>query len=192
MKNEPQLGKLIEGDAFRDAIHIAIAPVVAGEKLFPGDKVGFREDGLIGKASKNLIGVVDPFLNQLISKGDRFYLFLYPKTITGLRHVWEHPSFPLSESMPEPCSKSYTDKLKSEMWLRDYVLTYCPYDEDKADGGYSNFLKHVTVNRWIYYHGSDCHSLSDVEDAEELFRHLSVILGKRIDASYFEAFTCSC
>ena len=34
--NEIKLGKLIDGPAERDAIHIAIAPVVANERLKPG------------------------------------------------------------------------------------------------------------------------------------------------------------
>ena len=37
--NLPVLGKLIEGVAFRDAVHIAIEPVVANERLTPGQRV---------------------------------------------------------------------------------------------------------------------------------------------------------
>jgi hypothetical protein len=92
----PSLGKLIvDGDRRRDAVHIAVAPVTAAGALAPGQHVGFVADGdieTVGVAEKP-VGVVDPFLREPVQKGERFWLFLYPNTITGLRHVWTHPAF---------------------------------------------------------------------------------------------------
>lgn len=78
----------------RDAIHVAIAPVTAAHELSPGNSVGRFPDGSFGRtADKDLLGVVDPYLNVNVMSGERFYLFLYPNSVTSLRHVWTHPAF---------------------------------------------------------------------------------------------------
>ena len=91
MSEAPMVGKLAADDAKRDAIHIAIAPVVASEELTAGQDIGPVGDRF-GPCAKP-IGIVDPFLQTSVAKGERFYLFLYPNTITSLRHVWTHPAF---------------------------------------------------------------------------------------------------
>ena len=92
----PQLGQLVpEGERRRDAIHIAVAPVTAAAFLTPGQQVGLiaeNDTELVGPCDRN-IGIVDPFLSEAVQPGQRFWLFLYPGTVTGLRHVWMHPAF---------------------------------------------------------------------------------------------------
>jgi hypothetical protein len=94
---KPNIGELCTEDARRDAIHIAIAPVVASMTLDPGDHVWLTAEGQAAKrtGTKNVdtVGVVDPFYDTVVLKGEKFWLFLYPNSITNLRHVWEHPAF---------------------------------------------------------------------------------------------------
>ncbi|RDJ34996.1 MAG: hypothetical protein DWQ19_09180 [Crenarchaeota archaeon] len=107
--HEIKLGELVENpNQQRDAIHIAVAPVVAAESLKPGDHIGFLGYDTIhvGKDSDNLLGIVDPFLKDELKAGQRFLLFLYQNTVTGMRHHWEHPAFVSTES---------------EAWLKEFA-----------------------------------------------------------------------
>lgn len=89
---QPCLGRLATESDERDAIHIAIVPVIAGERLYPGEQVVIR-NGEAFRSEEKPIGVVDPFLRLPVRRGERFFLCLYPGTITGMRHHWKHPQF---------------------------------------------------------------------------------------------------
>lgn len=87
----PNLGELATTWS-RDAVHMAVAPVTAGETLAPGQHVTVDGEGK-AYAPKvpgegETIGVVSPFLRQAVEVGQRFWLLLYPENITGLRHEW--------------------------------------------------------------------------------------------------------
>jgi hypothetical protein len=89
-----RLGKLIAPgeDVARDAVHIAVAPVSSPARLVPGQHVRFvpgRTDQVVG-GKGHKVGIVDPLLGRPVEPGERFWLWLYPGSITSLRHDWTH------------------------------------------------------------------------------------------------------
>jgi hypothetical protein len=101
------LGTFLQEGEKRDAIHLAVEPVIAGEKLRPGQHLVLRG----GKAyacdkHSGAIGIVDPFLPWDASPGDRFWLVVLPRKITSLRHVWTHPDFPVEQDLELGMSES--------------------------------------------------------------------------------------
>lgn len=97
------LGKIHEFTEKRDAIHLGVEPTVAGETLYPGQDIGIVE----GQAYPAIhgvkaLGIVDPFLTEPVYEGQRFWLVVYPRAITSLRHVWEHPDFAPAVELEEP------------------------------------------------------------------------------------------
>jgi len=78
-QDTPTLGELAPHGAARDAIHVAVYPMIAGEDLRPGDHVGFGlESGRerVWRTRVNAVGVVDPFLTTPVQTGQRFWLLL--------------------------------------------------------------------------------------------------------------------
>lgn len=87
------LGTIIGDSEKRDAIHLAVEPVEAGEWLVPGQDISLVNGKAFNRTGKH-IGIVDPFIKEPIAPGQKFWLVVYPRMITSLRHVWTHPSFP--------------------------------------------------------------------------------------------------
>lgn len=95
------LGQLASPDAARDAVHIAITPVIiASGPLEPGFHIQLTPDGQ-ATTGPHPIGIIDPFLQRPVKAGERCFILLYPNTITSLRHDWSHPAFPkVAEAAP--------------------------------------------------------------------------------------------
>ena len=128
------LGSIITPSEKRDAIHLAVEPVEAAHKLYAGMDVKLvngRAERVYNESEG--VGIVDPFLKTPVHVGERFWLVVYPRQISSLRHVWEHPSFPASGETdkvdnlthapavaPEDESERLLSTLRksSEEWLR--------------------------------------------------------------------------
>lgn len=115
------LGTIITEAEGRDAIHLAVENVVAAQELRPGEDIGFVPGG-VGRCDEP-VGIVDPFLTSPVLKGQRFWLVVYPRKITSLRHVWSHPAFPEADVPVQSISKS-----AAEIWMRKWAVEHMGYD----------------------------------------------------------------
>jgi hypothetical protein len=129
------LGFIISPNEKRDAIHLAVEPVTAGQTLRAGEHVELRDNKAYRKPVGKGVGIVDPFLVQDVEEGEMFWLVIYPRQIRSLRHVWEHPSFPASQDglvIPEfqpvkPKEESVakrTARIRIESIAEDLGVTY--------------------------------------------------------------------
>lgn len=190
------LGRLIEGEAHRDAIHMAVAPVIADEVLSPGQHIGFA-DGYSGADRQRVnglstpIGIVDPFLKQNVIQGQRFYMLLFPQTITSLRHDWSHPAF----------AEKNIDKAAAQKWMDGFAAKHYSYCGQWYHGTGRNY----TADELVEYakeflltgdkhvqQGSE--SLRDDTIPSEFWPNFEAITGMRV-ADYHRdqvPFCCTC
>lgn len=143
MDRVPKLGELITGEQSRDAIHIAVAPVIAGMDLHPGDHIGFSGNAYTVGINAEHIGIVDPFLKGPVRQGDKFYMFLYPNTITSLRHDWTHPAFQEEDNVAkyEPTFLKLKGPTKEEQWIKEYAESINTTYDDLMEAA-DNYQKH--------------------------------------------------
>lgn len=181
------LGKIIDSTQKRDAIHIAVEPVIAGGYLRPGQHVGFYPNGTVGDVT-NRIGVVDPFLKHDVRQGDRFWLLVYPRTITSLRHVWEHPEFPsaLAENSAMPPKQMSVSEKWMRAWARKHFMEDLEYDigTPSEDAAYAFALEI-----------GDTHRIGSFENARdyidsEWWGHWEALTGRKGDRDQY--FSCAC
>lgn len=87
----------------RDAVHVAVfVATCVDRRVTPGQRVCLAADAVHVVPARDCpfdksVGIVDPYLTDPVEPGTPFWVFLDPKTVTGLRHVWTHPAFPEEE-----------------------------------------------------------------------------------------------
>jgi len=151
MSDNIKLGQIItdKAKAQKDAIHIAVAPVQAVWRLTPGehiglDKNGFATNDLEDCVGQKFIGIVDPFLKESVRKNDYFWIFLYPQTVTGMRHEWSHPLF---DSAKHPLCDAAKEAVKTNQLQKKQILkNFYDSDEKQLD---STRVKIEKSKKWI-------------------------------------------
>jgi hypothetical protein len=185
MAHDIKLGQLVDETQGRDAVHIAIAPVVAAEQMYPGEHVGLLPDGRVSTSAEPHIGIADPFLTRRVQPGDRLLVMLYPNTITTLRHEWTHPAF--AALVPAVVALSPIDE--SRIWLEKLAAN--------LDLTLNALL--AAAERWIMdeeyttQQGSEHWRNTFYEYADAFWPHYQRFTGRTVVKEKQEAFfSCSC
>lgn len=196
-ETQDKIGKLLDESQKRDAVHFAVAPVMAAGPIHPGEPIGFAEEGNVELVSREgkykKIGIADPFLKGPLKNGDRFFMFLYPNTVNGMRHDWSHPAFEAAQVHAVTEALTGESKKKAEQWLRNFArrwkFNYSDLIAMALQTNEENDWRYVTAN------GRDLHSRSELgNDYEEFWRKIEILYGKKFDEEHKDGlkWSCSC
>lgn len=193
------LGSIITENEKRDAIHLAVENVIAGERLSPGEHVVLEDDGrAYATVANGGVGIVDPFIVGPVKQGQRFWLVVYPRQIHSLRHVWEHPAFPPSGETDVVGGGLTRTQQEAERWLRDYcrnenfdfdALIKATTEGGRVQYGDANddyFSFELDVD-YLHVSGTDAHG----GVPSELYNKIETLTGKHVVARP-SSFSCSC
>lgn len=183
----PKLGELVrEGDA-RDAIHIAVVPVVVARGMSPGEHVGvvipFGSDGPLVDSlmeERDFIGIIDPFLKARVKRGQRCWMMLYPGSVIGLRHQYRHPVLDHEEIKRETIEKLSGASRK--------FITQCA-TEIGLD--YDEIMK--CAAQWLATGEEVNHdpSMSSTFNFDQFWGHYEIVTGTKVrDDQKQDFFTC--
>ena len=192
------MGGILPDDAGgRDAVHVAVFSAISDERTYPGQAVTIVAHGETDTkvthyiSDTNSVGIADPFIiNSCIEPGQRFWVYLKPRTITALSHKWSHPAF-------ENVTTSYVPpatKLSSEDWLKNFCSTHdCPgYDTvmeliEKGEIPYTDYYGATIDDEYMHFSGSEAYG----EIPAEFWVHVKNVIGR--EPKYKpEYFSCSC
>ncbi|QDH83535.1 hypothetical protein [Achromobacter phage Motura] len=185
------LGTIHKRTEFRDAIHLAVEAVVAAKDLKPGAHIGFNSKGLASDRAQKKLGIVDPFLTAPVLKGQRFWLVVYPRAITSLRHVWSHPDFPEAEipmDSPKPVAERATpeelQRIHSVDWIKRFAESVERPYEALMDGA-RGYLKYgAWMNGGAEFEGTF---------KQEFWDHYEIVTGESVtNRNRGSFFNCSC
>lgn len=193
MKQEPVLGQLITDDnAERDAFHVAVHPVIAREDMDPGEfiyvinSVGGTFDAYLSDSKDRAVGIVDPLLDHRVYIGDKFYCWIKPNTVTGMKHHWEHPAFPDVDNSQKEFNPSSAEKEIHRQWLEHFCEEWS-FDFD-------NIVDAAINQGYITSYGNE-YTADDLGDDWDLFwEHLEIYAGRKFPESHRQhvGWSCSC
>jgi len=178
------LGTIIGEGEKRDAIHLAVLPMVAMETMAPGEPCGPVPGGAAPYAAEKL-GIVDPFLSTSVKKGETFWFVLRPRLVTSLRHVWSHPAFTdeggaITQAAPrEPSAVD-----AAQRWIKNWA-TGLGFTYDDAIEHATEYLDHDEY--W-----SEGGRFEGEWVPDEFWKHFEVATGRKVDGSPGSFFSCAC
>ena len=156
MSNEDTLkliGKVLPPGihADRDAIHVAVLPVISDEEYICAGmrlnfKYGSRTNVVRAKGREYDdpgVGIADPFLIEEVKLGQRFFMFMKPGSVTGMRHHWNHAGV----------DTVFPEESESEKWMRTFAQKWNFNYEELRQAPPINGAKAVTITittSWLW------------------------------------------
>lgn len=200
------MGALLPVDVSgRDAVHIAVFSAFSDEKLLGGEDVGIIcKEGNDYKVSCDVVenvGIVDPFIKGRIKPGKRFWVYLYPRTITSLVHKWTHPAF--EETTTNEVYASPASKVDSDQWLRNFCENNDCLDYETLISQLQQYIGNGEVRNWTnpnyddvsirldedYFYVSGRGAHCDIPP--EFWAHVENVLGCKV-SNHPIYFSCAC
>lgn len=189
-KTQELIGKILTGSEPRDAIHIAVVPMLAGHDLAPGDGVGI-DLGMIYDHVQPYVGIVDPYLGGHVARGQWCYVFLFPGSVTSLRHHWTHPAFDvMSAASVDPARETEVEKARA--WIERFA-------GEKLDYTFNRVMRAAAL--WVLSNGntyeqdnSERYKIAEDAEWDEFWRRYEIVTGSPLDEKHKRShfFTCSC
>lgn len=183
------MGTILDHDVGgRDAVHVAVISVINNStRMLPGQHIGVRiEDGIsepIADANVEAIGIVDPYLERSVTRGQRFWLYLYPRSITSLRHNWTHPAFP--DAVTKSTYSPPSNQLAAREWIRTYAEGFGVTCDDMIAAA-NNYLD----TGEYFIRGGTFESVSLSDEFWTQFERATGRIVEHVDRDNF--FSCSC
>jgi len=182
----------------RDAIHLAVEPVICGETaLAPGQRAKIVNGVAVRSVSlgyEDATGIVDPFLTEHVRKGEQFWFIVLPRTITSLRHVWSHPAFaePYGNQLPQKVTETVTPFIPAQSMAMARMKEFCHEIGERYDYIMAGAKAHLEHGEYTYGE-KDSGNLEGVSLYETFWDDYEVITGKVVPGNDRESFfTCSC
>lgn len=196
----------ISENSGRDAIHLAVEPVISRHYLEAGQRI-VMVNGVACPVGPDMeaTGIVDPFIAGTIRPGERFWLVVLPRTITSLRHVWSHPAFPedavtlhidTSESVSKADMTRFMDEVDTfvpeQSMAMAWMKQWCAEIGERYDYIMEGARKYIEAGDYTYGE-KDSGNLEGVDLPSEFWEKYELIVGKQVperDRGSF--FSCSC
>jgi hypothetical protein len=176
------LGQIHTRAEKRDAIHLAVEPVVATGELQPGEYVTVVDGEALPAHRDDALGIVDPFLPRAVRRGERFWFVMLPRAVHSLRHVWTHPSFPDTELGPPQPDTDLVTSAKAQ--IREMAADMdCSY-ERLMEGA----EEYASTGEYLHF-GFD---INYGWDHDRFWRLYEVVTGKPVGGAKGFFFSCSC
>lgn len=196
------LGTIIDEHQKRDAIHLAVEPVIAGEELRPGAHIyvkgGYAYAAYDTDDTPPALGIVDPFLDRPVRNGERFWFVMFPRLVHSLRHVWSHPDFPDESEIKKETLNQAVEVLKSVDWMTKLareIPKHIPDDLDEPDQffTYDELMQaakdYLDKDEWFCIYGTEYY----LENPVEFWKHYQTITGRTVPGEQQGTFfRCTC